>query len=139
MVEFNTGVTNIVELDTLAKNRAALNQNIDRMQANGNTALLDAVATAYNRLQEQGDPARINAVVVMTDGLENASGISQSELVSQIQKGNQRVPVMVFCVAYGSDADHDMLGALADATGGQVRDGTPETIQNLYKILSQYF
>jgi len=139
MVEFNTGVTNIVELDTLAKNRAALNRNIDRMQANGNTALLDAVATAYNRLQEQGDPARINAVVVMTDGLENASGISQSELVSQIQKGNQRVPVMVFCVAYGSDADHDMLGALADATGGQVRDGTPETIQNLYKILSQYF
>jgi Ca-activated chloride channel family protein len=139
MVQFNTGVTNIVELDTLAKNRAALNRNIDQMQANGNTALLDAVATAYNRLQQQGDPSRINAVVVMTDGLENASSITQGELISQIQKGNQRVPVMVFCVAYGSDADHDMLGALADATGGQVRDGTPETIQNLYKILSQYF
>ena len=43
MVEFNTGVANIIELDTLAKNRAALNQDIDELQANGNTALLDAV------------------------------------------------------------------------------------------------
>ncbi len=139
MVEFNTGVSNIVELDTLARNRAALSRDIDEMQANGNTALLDAVETAYNRLQRQGDPSRINAVVVMTDGLENASHISQSQLIGQIRKGNQDLPVMVFCVAYGGDADHEMLGALSDATGGQVRDGTPETIQNLYKILSQYF
>jgi Ca-activated chloride channel family protein len=139
MVEFNTSVSDIVELDTLAKNRATLNRNIDSVQAGGNTALLDAVDTAYNRLLQQGDPSRINAIVVMTDGLENASQISQADLLSQIQQGNQSVPIMIFCVAYGSDADHDLLGALANATGGQVRDGTPDTIQNLYKILSQYF
>jgi Ca-activated chloride channel homolog len=139
MVEFNTTVSNIVELDKLATNRDKLTRDISDMQASGNTALLDAVATAYNRLQQQGDPARINAVVVMTDGLENASGTTLSELINGIKAGNQRVPVMIFCVAYGSDADHNMLQQLADATGGQVRDGTPDTIQNLYKILSQYF
>ena len=40
LVEFNSGVANIIELDTLAKNRAALNETIDGLQAGGNTALL---------------------------------------------------------------------------------------------------
>jgi Ca-activated chloride channel homolog len=139
LLEFNTRVTNIVELDTLAKNRAPLTQDIDRMQATGNTALLDAVDAAYNRLQQQADPNRINAIVVMTDGRENASNITTSELAQRISEGNQRVPVVIFCVAYGSDADFGLLQMLADASGGQVRAGTPETIQNLYKILSSYF
>ena len=59
----------------------------------------------------------------MTDGQENASRITLRQLVNEIQAGNQRVPVVIFCVAYGSDADYEMLQALADASGGQVRDG----------------
>ena len=42
------------------------------------TALLDAVETAYNRLQTTGDHERINAIVVMTDGQENRSRVSVS-------------------------------------------------------------
>ena len=32
-----------------------------------------------------------------------------------------------------------VLETLAQASGGQVRVGTPETIRELYKILSSYF
>ncbi len=32
-----------------------------------------------------------------------------------------------------------MLEAVAEASGGQVREGNPETIRDLYKILSSYF
>jgi Ca-activated chloride channel family protein len=139
LVEFNSHVTNIVELDTLAKNRSALSDDIDQMQATGNTALLDAVNTAYNRLQQEADPSRINAIVAMTDGRENASNIDLNQLAQRISEGNQKVPVVIFCVAYGADADFSMLQSLADASGGQVREGTPDTIQNLYKLLSSYF
>jgi hypothetical protein len=45
----------------------------------------------------------------------------------------------VFCVAYGSDADMETLEAIASAAGGQARRGSPETIQELYKLLSTYF
>ncbi len=139
LVEFNTTVTSIIELDTLAKNRGALLREIDGLQANGNTAFLDAVRTAYRRLQQSSDGERINAIVAMTDGRENASVITLQQLVAEIRAGNQKTPVIIFSVAYGSDADMKILEALAEASGGQVRIGTPETIRELYKILSSYF
>lgn len=139
LVEFNSGVVNIIELDTLAVNRALLSETVDGLQANGNTALLDAVRVAYGRLQRQADPERINAIVAMTDGKENASTVSLRQLTAEIRAGNRNLPVIIFCIAYGRDADYQVLQALADASGGQVREGTTETIRELYKILSSYF
>ncbi len=139
LVEFNSGVTNVIELDTLAKNRGALTREIDGLQAVGNTAFLDAVRTAYRRLQQTGDPERINAVVAMTDGRENASRTTLQQLVDEVRAGNQKVPVIIFSVAYGGDADMKLLENLAAVSGGQVRVGAPETIRELYKILSSYF
>ncbi len=49
------------------------------------------------------------------------------------------MPVVIFAIAYGHDADYDTLEKLAEPTGGQVREGTVETIRELYKILSTYF
>jgi Ca-activated chloride channel family protein len=139
LVEFNSDVVNVIELDTLARNRSALAREIDNLQAGGNTALLDAVRTAYLRLQREADPERINAIVAMTDGRENASQISLRQLVQQIQEGNRSLPIMVFTVAYGKDADYNVLQVLAEASGGRVFEGTPETIRDLYRILSTYF
>ncbi len=139
LVEFNSTVTSIIELDTLAKNRGALTREIDGLQANGNTAFLDAVRTAYRRLQQTGDSERINAIVAMTDGRENASRVTLQQLADEMRAGNQQTPIIVFSVAYGSDADMKVLETLAKSSGGQVRVGTPETIRELYKILSSYF
>lgn len=139
LVEFNSGVANIIELDTLAQNRTLLTETVDALEAGGNTALLDAVRTAYVRLQRQADPERINAIVAMTDGKENASAINLRQLAAEIQAGNRNVPVVIFCIAYGRDADYTVLQTVADASGGQVREGNTETIRELYKILSSYF
>ena len=76
----------------------------------------------------------------MTDGRENYSGISLRRLTDFMRQGNETgVPVTVFAIAYGKDADHGTLDALAQSTDGQVYVGTLETIQQLYKILSTYF
>ncbi len=139
LVEFNTNVANIIELDLLSNNRAVLNSAVDGLTANGNTALLDGVRVAYGRLQQNADPERINAIVAMTDGRENASMVSLRQLVGEIRANNSNLPVVIFCIAYGSDADYAVLQAIADASGGQVREGNEETIRDLYKILSSYF
>ena len=112
---------------------------MDTLEAGGNTALLDAVRTAYSRLQRQADAERINAIVAMTDGKENASAVTLRQLTQEIRQGNQQLPVVIFAIAYGSDADTQNLQSLADASGGQVKQGTVETIRDLYKILSTYF
>jgi Ca-activated chloride channel family protein len=140
LIAFASSVYHVDELDMLGNNRARLLSTIGALQADGDTALLDAVAEGYNRLQNLGDRERINALVVMTDGKENNSWIRLSQLEQLIQRGNSTgVPIVVFCIAYGSDADMVTLQRIAEASGGQVRVGDLETIRGLYKTLSTYF
>jgi Ca-activated chloride channel family protein len=140
LIQFSTQVEEVVPLDNLAENRRTLNDTIDRLYADGDTSLLDAVDLAYRRLQELGDTERINAIVVMTDGRENRSSIRLQTLVDRIQTGNQTgVPVIVIAIGYGGDADEDVLRALAESSGGQYYAGDLDTIRRLYKIISTYF
>jgi Ca-activated chloride channel family protein len=138
MVQFASTANMRIHLDELGNNRAMLQQEIDGLQANGDTALLDGVYEAFSSLQALGDTERINAIVVMTDGKENNSSISLRSLVRRLET-ESKVPVVIFCIAYGSDADMGTLQAIAEPTGGQVREGNLETIRDLYKILSTYF
>lgn len=141
LVLFATSVYQIIPPAPLDEaQRQRLLGEIARLEANGNTALLDGVRAAYVRLQREADTASINAIVAMTDGLENASAITLSELLRVIEADNRRgVPVLIFTIAYGSDADQRLLRRLAEVSGGQMREGTPETIRELYRLLSQYF
>ncbi|MCC7353036.1 MAG: substrate-binding domain-containing protein [Anaerolineae bacterium] len=140
MVEFSSQVNNIIPLDSLGNNRGDLERAAAGLQAGGDTALLDGVRAAYVRLQQENDRERINAIVALTDGRENASSVSLRQLTREMQQGNQSgVPVVVFGIAFGKDADLSALQSLANATNGQVRRGDLETIRQLYKILSTYF
>jgi len=138
LVEFSTSVDVPVYLDELGNNRAALESAVAGLRAEGDTALLDGVYEAHQRLQELGDTERINAIVVMTDGQENRSSVSLRRLVRELEDQDP-VPVVVFCIAYGRDADMGTLQAIAEPTGGQVLMGDLETIRDLYQILSTYF
>lgn len=140
LVAFSSNVYLDMQPETLKTSRDKLLTTIDGLQSRGDTALLDAVDTAYNDLQAMNDKERINAIVVMTDGLENNSRTTLNRLTNKMRNGNNTgVPVIVFAIAYGGDADKGMLTTLAESTGGQMREGTLETIRELYKILSTYF
>ncbi len=138
MIQFSSGIHSVIYLDELGHNRAALEAAVDQLEAGGDTALLDAIYEAFKRLQDLGDTDRINAIVAMTDGRENNSTISLHTLLRRLEREAQ-VPVVIFCIAYGQDADMEMLQAIVEPTGGRVYKGDLETIQNLYKILSTYF
>jgi Ca-activated chloride channel family protein len=140
LLTFASDVEEEVPLGTLETNRSPLNQGIEDLEARGNTALLDGVYRAYVKLQDLDDAERINAIVVMTDGRENQSGMRLPELQRRIEIGNQQgLPVVIFCIAYGDDADLETLEEIAEVSGGQARRGDLETIEELYKILSTYF
>ena len=140
LVEFWGSVDILVPLARLGDNRAQLLKAIEGLEAGGDTALIDGIAVAYNELIRLDDPERINAIVVMTDGQENASRVRLHELTTRLQEAAQsRTPIVVFAIAYGRDADYQMLEKIAIPSGGQIREGTVETIRELYRILSTYF
>ena len=98
MVEFSGAVYNIEPLDVMDdSHRQDLEHEIEIMEAYGDTALLDAIYSAYVRLQREADPERINAIVALTDGRENASNISGNQLLDVIRQGNASdAPVIIF-------------------------------------------
>jgi Ca-activated chloride channel family protein len=140
-IVFSDDVQKLVPVNALRSNRSILKREIIELKTHDRTALLDAINVAYNELQERYSPDRIQAIVVMTDGLENVSQISLSELIEKLRISNRRGghEVAIFCIAYGQDADLEVLNQIASVTGGSVVSGTLDNIQNIYRQLSQLF
>jgi Ca-activated chloride channel family protein len=136
----------IVKMAPIATNRDRLQRAINELRPTGRTALYDAILGAAERLSASKQTDRINAVVVMTDGLENASRRVASSadprpLIRQLQELERKnnTKIMVFAVAYGDDADLKALQLLSESTKAQAFQGKPETIRRLYELLSAFF
>ena len=118
--------------------RTDLLTEIDRMEPIGGTALIDAVYNAANDLLAQNDNEAINALVVMTDGQENESTYTLNDLNDLLQSHpNQRL--VIFTIAFGSDADETLLQEMAKIGNGQFRRASETDIEELYKVISTYF
>jgi Ca-activated chloride channel family protein len=137
---FNDQISTLSPLTPLGPKRQQLDSAIDGLQAGYNTVLYDVTSEAVNQMQAAYDPERINAIVLMTDGQDTASWSSESTMMSNLEAAaaSDR-PVRVFTIAYGSDADEQLLDRMAQATAGRMVKGTPENIRRLYVILSSYF
>ena len=139
IVEFGSGTKNFTPLRVIDDNTRAdtLNQ-IDQMRAEGGTALIDAVYDAVTDLQAQSDSKAINAIVVMTDGIENESRYSLNDLRALINS-QPNTRLVIFTIGFGSDADEDILGSMAQIGNGQFRRADETDIEELYRIISTYF
>ena len=155
---FSSDYREVVPLGRLGDNRQKLLAEVDGLKASGNTAFFYAVWRSHRLLAQRGDTERINVVVAMTDGKENASaafnrrnlpGVGQvpriagenprdiAPLVDAMERNGQGI--LLFNVAYGSDADLGVLGSLASSFGGQAYRADPDTIRRLYELISQNF
>ena len=139
LLEFASGSKNFTPLRPLQESvRTDLLTEIDRMEPIGGTALIDAVYNAANDLLAQNDQEAINALVVMTDGQENESSYALNDLNDLLQSHpNQRL--VIFTIAFGSDADETLLQEMAKIGNGQFRRASETDIEELYKIISTYF
>lgn len=140
LIAFSSDVDEPLPLTRLGTGRDTLNGALDTLTASGGTALLDGIDSAATKLQDLNDAERINAIVVMTDGQENRSRASLRAVTARLQRTQGTdTPIVVFCIAYGRDADMEMLEAISNATGGFTQRGELETIRELYRTLSMYF
>ena len=119
--------------------RDKMNKAIDELFAEGETALYDTVAQAYDELQATPQPDVISAVVVLTDGEDNKSKLKLDELVSKIKVDSEHKTIRVFTIAYGEDASEKVLQAIAEATQAKSYKGTPENIRVIFQDIATFF
>ena len=109
------------------------------MIAEGGTRLYDSVDAAYQYLLDSPRPDRISAVVVLTDGQDNQSRIQLAQLLGKIRSDEERRPIRVFTIGYGSDADDKVLQGIAGATQAKYFKGTPQNIREVFKEIATFF
>ena len=139
-----TDYVDLVPIGPIGAQRELLATRIRSLTPTNGTPLYTVTGDSYTLLQDSYDAARINAVVLLSDGRnEDRRNNNLDQLLSQLRAGSEGQssrPVRVFPIAYGKDADLAVLRRIAEATNAAAYDaGDPTTIrQVLTAVISNF-
>jgi len=138
----------VVPLSRVGDVRERLATQIRGLVPLNGTPLYDVTRTTFEELAASYDPARINAIVLLTDG-RNDDGVSGDDrqqldqLLAALAAGSEGAtsrPVRVFPIAYGGDADIGILRQIAEASTGAVYDASdPRSINKVFTAVISNF
>ena len=132
----------------IGDNRSQLDEQILAQVPNFGTPLYDVTSKAYAAMLDTYDPAKINAIVFLTDGVNDDGNLGDDDdqfdaLIEQLQSGSEGAtsrPVRVFTISYGDGADVVTLRAIAQATSAAHYDASnPATIQQVFTAVISNF
>jgi Ca-activated chloride channel family protein len=113
----------------------AVVQQLRGLRPREDTGLYDTIAAAYEHLQENYQPDRINAVVIFTDGKnDDDDGLSLQQLQDRLRElVDPEREILILAVGYGPEADFEALNAVTSVTEGKLYAlQRPEDIRNVF-------
>ena len=130
IISFNGSVTKNIDF---TNNSTKLKQSLEHINADGQTALFDAIAKGISLLRNKPGS---KIIVFFTDGKDNKSSYS----VSEIEKMNVSENIFVYGIGLG-DVSENILNDLTNATNGFLRvTNSAHNIKDLYgDILQRYY
>ncbi len=140
IVLFSDEMITLTELSALGEKRDDVRRRVSGIIEQGDTRLYDSVLFGLQQLEQSGDPKHIRAVVVLSDGEDTASTVPFDRLMQEISASSESGDATkVFTIAFGSNADRDVLQEIAETTGGQQYDSDPESISEVYAKIATFF
>ncbi len=140
IVLFSRDLVTLSPLSPLGEKRNDMRRRVSGIVEGGDTRLYGAVKMAYDELLDKGDPDHIRAMVVLSDGENTIWDIDLDQLLAHIgSSGESGTAPKIFTIAFGSDADRDVLRRIAEITGGKQYDGDPQTIYEVYAAIATFF
>ncbi len=135
IIAYNTRVT---EVQSVTKDREILKEAIEGLKAENDTAMYDAIKKAIEVLNPL--PGR-KAILVLTDGLDNRSKSSPSDVVDSVGESGLSIGIIGLGKASQSTGsitalDEDTLTALSAKAGGDYSRATDE--DSLAQIFEHY-
>ena len=119
-----------------------LTDKLNGLFANGGTPLYDGVCSATQRVaelqaaHEANNEKRLYGIVVLSDGQDTASVNTQNQMFNCLPSGESVEGTKVFTIAFGEDADADLMLRVANRTNGKTFKGDPTSIESIYNAIS---
>ena len=137
----------VVPIGPIAQNRDTLAQQIDAQLPQQGTPLYDVTQVAYETMLEEYDPETINAIVLLTDGMNDDGDLDDDgqQFETSIDtlegpEGESATPVRVFTIAYGDDADDQTLRQISQASSAATYNASnPATIEQVFTAVISNF
>lgn len=125
-----------------AETSETLSRTINGLFASGNTPLYDAICQSVglvDNLQSEDEAngeRRLYGIVLLSDGQDTSSDLSQNQMFNCLPSGESVASVKIFTIAYGEDADKDLMLRIANRTNGKTFSGDPASIESIYNAIS---
>ncbi|GAA4570453.1 substrate-binding and VWA domain-containing protein [Planotetraspora kaengkrachanensis] len=129
----------LVPLKKIAENE--LTDRIGDLIPNGGTGLHDTALASYQNVMSRRSDDTINAVVLLTDGKnEDNNSISLDDLLPDLDTEAGQDTVRLFTIAYGADADLDVLKRISQTTDAAAYDSRePGSIDRVFTAVISNF
>ncbi|HSJ45636.1 MAG TPA: hypothetical protein VK923_13230 [Euzebyales bacterium] len=108
---------------------------VRELQARADTGLHDTILAGYEHMLDNFEPGKLNAVIFFTDGKnDDADGVSLGQLRRRLRDlVDPQRPVLFIGVAYGAEADFEVLNRVTNITGGKLyKLDQPEDIRDVF-------
>ena len=140
IVLFSRDLVTLTPLSPLGEKREDVRRRVSGIVEGGDTRLYGAVKMAYDELQSSGDADHIRAIVVLSDGENTINDIDLDQLLAHLGgSGESGTAPKVFTIAFGNDADREVLQTIAEITGAKQYDGDPQTINGVSAVIAPFF
>ena len=138
----------VIPIGAASANREPMAEAVRNLTPVQGTPLYSTATEALQKLKENLDPKRINAVVLLTDGRNE--DLNPNDDADQLEallaagragsEGRLQSPVRLFPIAYGKDADLATLKRIAEATDAAAYDASdPASIEKvLVAVVSNF-
>ncbi len=120
----------------------SLARTLNGLFADGNTPLFDAICEANELIEAlqredlENDENRLYGMVLLSDGEDTSSTRRENQMFNCLPSGESVGGVKIFTIAYGEDADQDLLLRIANRTNGSFFTGDPGQIERIYNAIS---
>jgi Ca-activated chloride channel homolog len=140
LTAFDQSLQSFGPVADVATVRDGLSRELSPLKPGLYTVLNDAICAAVKtadaaRAQDRAaGEQRLYGIVVLSDGVDTAS--QHEDVFACLPTGEEVEGVKIFTIAYGDDADKDLLKKIAERTNGKTFTGDPATIEQVYLAIS---
>jgi len=141
VITFNHQLAKLAAMDKIGTSGEKARQKIQNLFADGGTCLFDATQHALDTIRKRRKiaPKRRYGIVLLSDGDDTNSKIGKYDFLDSLSKGDNPDVIRIYTIAYGEEANKDLLIEIAKSTNARMFTSSPEDIEKVYRELSANF